>query len=66
MKEQINVTIKMDAELYRQANKVCHELGMTFEKACTLFAIETVRLGRIPFEMTEEDWEFVRRLETME
>lgn len=63
MKEQINVTIEMDADLYRQANEVSHEFGMTLEEACTLFAEETARLGRLPFELTAEDWAFVRNIE---
>ena len=59
MKEQINVTIEMDADLYRQANEVSQEFGMTLEEACTLFA----RPGRLPFELTAEDWAFVRNIE---
>ena len=60
MKEKIDLTIEMDSDLYRQASRVCDELGTTLEEVCTLFVYETVRLGRFPFELTEEDWDFVR------
>lgn len=63
MKEMVDVTITIDAEVYKQATEVFREAGMTFEEAVLLFIHETVRLGRFPFELTEEDWEFVRSME---
>lgn len=58
----VNVTVKIDADLYRQAEKVCRGLGMTLEEAFLLFVHETVRLGQLPFELTAEDREFVRTM----
>lgn len=39
--------------------------GLTMEDALILFFQETARLGRIPFEYTEEDLEEARRWEKM-
>lgn len=50
MGELVKVTIEIDAELKIQAEKICAENGLTLEKAFVLFAEETARLGRFPFE----------------
>ena len=41
-------------ELKEQAEKVCLENGLTLEEATVLFFEETVRLGRLPFELDED------------
>ena len=56
----VNVTIEIDAEVYRQAEKVCSRFGLTLEEAFLLFAHETARLGRLPFEITGEERAFLR------
>ncbi len=50
MGELVEVTLEIEAELKMQAEKVCAENGLTLEKAFVLFAEETARLGRFPFE----------------
>ena len=50
MGELVEVTLEIDTELKMQAEKVCAENGLTLEEAFVLFAEETARLGRLPFE----------------
>lgn len=50
MGELVEVTLEIDAELKMQAEKICAENGLTLEEAFILFAEETARLGRFPFE----------------
>ena len=51
MGELVEVTLEIDAELKIQAEEVGAENGLTLEEAIVLFAEETVRLGRFPFEL---------------
>ena len=46
-------------ELKEQAEKGCLENGLTLEEATVLFFEETVRLGRLPFELDEELREYM-------
>ena len=48
------IQIQVDAELKAAAEKILAAQGYTLEEATVLFLEETVRLGRIPFEVTEE------------
>jgi len=48
------IEIQVDAELKAAAEEVLAAQGYTLEEATILFLEETVRLGRIPFEVTEE------------
>lgn len=58
--ETIEITI--DSDLYEQAGEIFKCYGLTHEEAPLLFFKETVRLGRIPFEYTQEDLAEARRL----
>ncbi len=51
MGKMVEVTLEIDSELKEQAEKVCMENSLTLEEAFVLFAEETVRLGRFPFEL---------------
>ena len=51
MCELVEVTLEIDAELKMQAEKICAENGLTLEEAFILFAEETARRGRFPFEL---------------
>lgn len=46
-----NVNIRMDAELKRQFERFCTDMGMTMTTAFTVFARKAVREYRIPFEI---------------
>lgn len=54
MGKLVEVTLEIDAELKEQAEKVCLENGLTLEEATVLFFEETVRLGKLPFELDED------------
>ena len=56
------VKFSIDSDLYERAGEVLKRCGLTHEKAILLFFRETVRLGRIPFEYTQEDLAEARRL----
>ena len=49
---QTNVNIRMDAELKRQFEEFCADVGMS--TAFTVFAKKTVRENRIPFSVDRE------------
>jgi DNA-damage-inducible protein J len=51
---QTNVNIRMDAELKRQFEEFCADVGMSMTTAFTVFAKKTVRENRIPFSVDRE------------
>ena len=51
----ISLCFEIDEELYNQLTENLAPQGLTLEKAIELFLRETVRLGRIPFDITDED-----------
>ena len=51
----ISLCFEIDEELYKQLTEILAPQGLTLEKAIELFLRETVRLGRIPFDITDED-----------
>lgn len=59
------IEIRLPKEIYDRASEILAKQGLTLEEACVLFIKETVRLGRIPFDYTEEDLAEVRKWEKM-
>lgn len=49
---QTNVSIRMDAELKRQFEDFCADIGMSMTTAFTVFAKKAVRENKIPFEIS--------------
>lgn len=49
---QTSVNIRMDAELKRQFEDFCADVGMTMTTAVTVFAKKVVRENKIPFEIS--------------
>lgn len=49
----VNVTIRMDEVLKKQADELFNDLGMSMSTAFTLFAKQAVREQGIPFEITK-------------
>ncbi len=49
---QTAVNIRMDAQLKKDLDKICHELGMNMTTAFTIFARKVVREHRIPFDIS--------------
>ena len=48
---QTNVNIRMDADLKRQFEAFCSDMGMSMTTAFNIFAKKVVREYRIPFEI---------------
>ena len=46
-----NISIRMDAELKAQADVLFAELGMNLSTAFNIFVRQSLREGRIPFEI---------------
>ena len=46
-----NINIRMDADLKRQFESFCADMGMSMTTAFTIFAKKAVREYRIPFEV---------------
>ncbi|MCF0247255.1 MAG: type II toxin-antitoxin system RelB/DinJ family antitoxin [Synergistes sp.] len=47
-----SINIRMDANLKRQFEAFCSDVGMTMTTAFNIFARKTVRENRIPFEIS--------------
>lgn len=62
---ETTITINLPRDVYDRVAEILSGQGLTVEDAIVLFIKETVRLGRIPFDYTEEDLEEVRRWEEM-
>lgn len=58
----VNVTIRMDSDLKKQAEELFSELGMSLTTAITIFMKQAVREKRIPFEISLN----IPSLETLE
>lgn len=51
---QTNVSIRMDADLKRQFEEFCADVGMSMTTAITIFAKKTVRENKIPFSVDRD------------
>jgi DNA-damage-inducible protein J len=51
MADTINVTIRLDREVKEQAETLFNELGMNLSTAFNIFARQSLRQGKIPFEI---------------
>ena len=49
---QTNINIRMDAQLKKQFEAFCANVGLTMSTAFNVFAKTSVRLQKIPFEIT--------------
>ena len=47
-----NINIRMDADLKKQFEAFCSDMGMTMSTAFNVFARKAVREYRIPFEIS--------------
>lgn len=48
----VNITIRMDENLKKNADALFDELGMSFTTAINVFVRQALREGRLPFEVT--------------
>ena len=51
----VNVTIRMDEQLKKQAEELFSDFGLSFNAALTMFVKQAVREQRIPFEITRNN-----------
>jgi len=49
-----SVTVRMDADLKKQAETLFEDMGLTMTTAITLFTKAVVRQNKIPFEITAD------------
>ena len=49
-----SVTIRLDENLKKQAEKLFHDMGLNMTTAFTIFAKAVVRHNKIPFEITAD------------
>ena len=47
----INVTIRLDKEVKENAERLFNDLGMNLSTAINIFARQSLRQGKIPFEI---------------
>lgn len=52
---QVNVNIRMDADLKKQFEAFCSDVGMNMTTAFCVFAKKVVRERKIPFEITADN-----------
>ena len=57
-----NITIRMDADLKKEAEELFADLGMNLTTAFNVFVRQTIRKQRIPFDVSRD----VPRPETLE
>lgn len=70
----VNVTVRIDKELKKEAEELFDDLGLTMSSAITVFIKQAVRQQKIPFELsrnipnkeTLEAFEEARRIESGE
>ncbi len=55
MANSINVNIRMDEELKKQAEQLYAELGMNMTTAINVFVRQCINYGGIPFEIIRRD-----------
>jgi DNA-damage-inducible protein J len=49
--QTINVTIRLDRDIKENAEKLFNDLGMNLSTAFNIFARQSLRQGKIPFEI---------------
>ena len=50
----VNMSIRMDAELKKQADAMLSDMGLNMTTAMNIFLRQGVRQGRIPFEIATD------------
>ena len=54
MSQTVNINFRMDAELKKNMEKVCADMGLAMTTAFTIFAKKVSREKRIPFELSAD------------
>ena len=56
MKNEVNINIKLDEKIKNEMEAVCLEMGLSMSEAFNIFAKRVAREGRIPFELSDDDY----------
>ena len=62
--EPVIMKIQIDAEIYREAKKVLHSIGISVEEATVLFLKEVVARNGLPFSVSENELRKLRNNRT--
>jgi len=62
---QAMVNFRMDAELKKEMEETCKEMGLTTTAAYTLFAKKVTQEQRIPFEITADPFYSSKNMERL-
>ena len=54
MAESTNISIRMDKEVKEQADAIFNNMGMNLTTAFNIFIRQTLRQGKIPFEIVAD------------
>ena len=56
MKNEVSINIELDENIKNEMEAVCLEIGLSIIEAFVIFAKKVAREGRIPFELSEDDY----------
>lgn len=56
MKNEVNINIELDESIKNEMEAVCLKIGLSMSDAFNIFAKKVAREGRIPFELSEDDY----------
>lgn len=66
MAQSTNVNFRMDAELKKNMEDICEEMGLSMTTAFTIFAKKVCREKRIPFEVSADPFYSKSNIEYLE
>lgn len=66
MAQSTNVNFRMDADLKKNMEDVCEEMGLSMTTAFTIFAKKVCREKRIPFEVSADPFYSKSNIEYLE
>lgn len=56
MKNEVNINIELYEDIKNEMEAVCSEIGLSISEAFVIFAKKVAREGRIPFELSDDDY----------
>jgi DNA-damage-inducible protein J len=59
MSETINVTVRLDRDIKEQAETMFNGFGMNLSTAVNIFVRQSLRQGKIPFEISDSTGNFL-------
>ena len=63
MADTINVTIRLDRDVKEQAEKMFSDFGMNLSTAFNIYARQSLRQGKIPFEIYDPFYNEINQAE---